>query len=201
MRNWLPPGSEARHKLPPIQWSHSELDNIKNNTENYALLKQNPLKSVILKRFPLSTIYSNPIKIFQKFWSHLKILGTKKETWNKIHAAGPQLCNDLLTLLLSVTECLLRVNWYKFWMWGETQNFVTWATRHAEFVQPCHITTRKTQTHIQSTKTYLQSRYNVSSVLYKLIQISHFASLLELIIQIQFQMTKLISYGHIWSFT
>lgn len=117
MRNWLPPGSEAWHELPPIQWSHFELNTITNNTENYALLKKH-LRSLILKRFPLSSIYSKPIKMFQKFWSHLTTLGTKRETWSELHAVHPQLCNYLLTLLLPVTECLLHVNWYKFCTWG-----------------------------------------------------------------------------------
>jgi len=158
MRNWLPPGSEAWHELPPIQWSHFELNTITNNTENYALLKKH-LRSLILKRFPLSSIYSKPIKMFQKFWSHLTTLGTKRETWSELHAVHPQLCNYLLTLLLPVTECLLHVNWYKFCTWGgggsvimlkilgtTLKNFITWATRHSEFVQPCCMTTCETQT-------------------------------------------------------
>ena len=156
MRNRLPPGSEAWHELPPTQWSQSELNTITNNTENCALLKKKPLRSVILKRFPLSSIYWRPTKIFQKFWSHLIILGTKRGTRSKIHVANPQLCNYLL---LPVTESLLHVNWYKFCTWcggglsiimlkisGTTlQNFIIWVTRYTEFVQPCCMTKCETQ--------------------------------------------------------
>jgi len=89
--------------------------------------KKKPLRSVILKRLPLFSIYSKPIKIFQKFWSHRTILGTKGETRSKIHAAHPQLCNYLLTLLSPVTECLLHVNWYKFCTWGAGGDFNNYA--------------------------------------------------------------------------
>ena len=45
---------------------------------------------------------------------------------------------------------------------------------------------------------YLQSRYNVACILYKLIQIGYLPPFLKLVHQIQLQMTKFIWYWHIY---
>ena len=128
MRNRLPPGSEAWHELPPTQWSQSELKTITNNTENCALLKKKPLRSVILKRFPLSSIYWRPTKIFQKFWSHLTILGTKRGTRSTPTTQQLPVVNLTVTCHRILVTCELIQILYM--VWGGTFNNYAENIRH-----------------------------------------------------------------------
>ena len=51
-------------------------------------------------------------EIFQKYRSHLQILGVRRMTWIKLHTEDPQILSDVWTSLLSVAFCPVHVNYY-----------------------------------------------------------------------------------------
>ena len=174
MRNWLPTGSEARHELPQIQWSHSKLNAIKNNTENYALFKKTPLRSVILKWFPLASIYFKTHKNFPKIQEPPHNFRHQKGDMKQDPCCRPTTLQWPVNLTVICHRMLVTCELIQILYMGRgggtsiimlkilgttAQNFITWATRHAEFVQPCCMTT--CVTHI--TYTVQENRLTVSA--------------------------------------